>query len=299
MLDALTVNKVFLPITLALMMLCMGLSLQRVNFMEILRSPKALVLGTILQLLTLPLLAWIIIFTFKLPAELAAGLLLISLAPGGASSNAISFLCDGDVALSISLTIVSSLVVPFLLPIMLLWHYSFLGLGAQPFEIPVLPTISKLCLVSLLPIALGMSLRQLLPQIFDPLRLFFHRATGALLLFLILVMAWANCGALHAVVQSASILLLGLCVLAFCVGMLSGRLLGLNTQQQRTLGIEAGIQNAGIAMMVAAGIMGEPTLAMIALFYGISMNLPALALIAWVRWTKPTEHRGQTRGLTP
>ena len=282
--DALTINKIVLPIILALMMFTMGLSLQRVNFLKVLRQPKALGVGLALQFLILPLLAWMIIIVFQLPTELAAGLLLISLAPGGASSNAISFLADGDVALSITLTVISSLIVPILLPIMLLWHYGFLGMGAEPFDIPVLSTIAKLCVVSLLPIALGMFIRYRFSDFFGPRQALFQRATGAILFFLIVLMAWTNHKALANIVESASLLLLSLCALAYCTGVFLGQLSGLDLQQQRTLGIETGIQNAGIAMMVAASIMGKPELAMIALFYGISMNLPAIVMISWIKW---------------
>ena len=284
--DALTVNKIVLPIMLASMMLTMGLSLQRVNFLNLLRQPKALALGITLQLIILPLLAWLIILVFQLPTELAAGLLLISLAPGGASSNAISFLADGDVALSIALTLVSSLVVPFLLPIVLLWHYSFLGMAAEPFHIPVLPTITQLCLVSLFPIALGMLLQYRFTSLFLPLQKQLQRITAVIMVVLIALMAWTNRTALIDVAETASFLLLCLCVLAYYCGMLLGRVCGLNDQQQRTLGIETGIQNAGIAMMVAATLMDRPSLAMIAVFYGIGMNLPALVIIAQVRWRR-------------
>ncbi|GAA6150643.1 bile acid:sodium symporter family protein [Pseudoteredinibacter isoporae] len=284
--DALTVNKIVLPIMLASMMLTMGLSLQRVNFLNLLRQPKALALGITLQLIILPLLAWLIILVFQLPTELAAGLLLISLAPGGASSNAISFLADGDVALSIALTLVSSLVVPFLLPIVLLWHYSFLGMAAEPFHIPVLPTITQLCLVSLFPIALGMLLQYRFTSLFLPLQKQLQRITAVIMVVLIALMAWTNRTALIDVAETASFLLLCLCVLAYNCGMLLGRVCGLNDQQQRTLGIETGIQNAGIAMMVAATLMDRPSLAMIAVFYGIGMNLPALVIIAQVRWRR-------------
>jgi len=285
-LDALTINKIVLPVMLASMMLTMGLSLQRVNFIEVLRHPKALGLGITLQLVILPLLAWLIIISFRLPTELAAGLLLISLAPGGASSNAISFLADGDVALSISLTIVSSLVVPFILPIMLMWHYSFLGMGAEPFDIPILPTITQLCVVSLIPIALGMYIRHRFEDTFGPLQKLFEKSTGIILGLLIAIMAWNNHAELMEVMETSSLLLLGLCALAYCSGVFIAQLIGLPTQQQRTLGIETGIQNAGIAMMVAASIMGKPALAMIALFYGIGMNLPAIVMISWIRWRK-------------
>ncbi|MBB6520964.1 bile acid:sodium symporter family protein [Pseudoteredinibacter isoporae] len=289
--DVLTVNKIVLPIMLALMMLTMGLSLQRVNFLELMRQPKALALGVTLQLLILPLLAWLIILIFKLPAELAAGLLLISLAPGGASSNAISFLADGDVALSIALTLISSVVVPLLLPIMLLWHYSFLGMSAEPFQIPILPTITQLCLVSLFPIALGMLLQHIFPQIFLPQQKRLQKTTGLILVVLIVLMAWTNRRELMEIAETASFLLLCLCALAYYCGIFLGRLFGLSGQQQRTLGIETGIQNAGIAMMVAATLMDRPALAMIALFYGIGMNLPALLIIAQIRWRKSAAYK--------
>lgn len=284
--SATLVNQVLLPIGLALMMLAMGLSLQAQHFNNILRAPKALFLGLGLQLFLLPGLAWLIIGLLQLPTEAAAALILISLAPGGATSNAISFLSKGDVALSISMTALSSLIVPFSLPILLALHYQGLGLGTESFHIPILPTIMQLSLVTLLPILVGMGFRHLAPSSSQRIQPHLQKITGLIFIALVCAMAWFNRDQLAGLAQTTGLALLLLAGFGLLLGYFVPAVIHASKRQRRTIAIEVGIQNAGTAMMVAATLMGQPALALIALFYGILMNLPALLFIAWIRRAK-------------
>lgn len=109
-------TKLFLPLALGIIMLGMGMTLTLADFRRIVKFPKAVLVGLANQLLFLPLVALLMIFAFDLQAELAVGLMLLALCPGGATSNLISHLAKADLALSITLTAISSVIVNFTLP---------------------------------------------------------------------------------------------------------------------------------------------------------------------------------------
>lgn len=274
-------NTVLLPISLGLMMLALGLSLQPKHFANVLQHPKAIILGLLMQMMLLPVTVWLVIAALSVPTELAAGLILIALAPGGATSNAISYLSRGDTALSISLTAMTSVITPFSLPVLLSLQYQWLGLTTSDFNLPVLPTMLKLILVTLAPVMIGMVLQQLFSATVTAIQKPLQRLVGMLFISLVIAMAWFNRNQLPDVFSTTTAAIFSVCILA----MLSSNRLSakarLPADQRITLTIEVGIQNAGTAILVAATLMQQPTLAMIALYYGIAMNIPALAFIVW------------------
>jgi BASS family bile acid:Na+ symporter len=276
-------NTVILPICLALIMLALGLSLKPRHFIQVARQPASVALGIVLQLLLLPAIAWLLIVGLQLPATLAAGLILLALAPGGATSNAISFLARGDTALSISLTAITSLIVPFSLPVLLALQYQWLGLDAKQFHIPVIPTMIKLIVVTLIPVLVGMIARHFFERPIASAQGAIQKLVGVLFVSLVIAMAWVNRAQLPDLWSQATLAVLSLCIISMVSAAVIARLAKLGNQQQTTLAVEVGIQNAGTAMMVAATLMQQPALAMIALLYGIAMNLPAMLLIIWKR----------------
>lgn len=283
-------NTVLLPVSLGLMMLALGLSLQVKHFANVIQHPKAIALGLLMQLFLLPATAWLVIAGLSVPAELAAGLILIALAPGGATSNAISFLSRGDTALSISLTAVTSLITPFSIPLLLSLQYQWLGLETTAFDLPILPTMFKLIVVTLLPVLIGMTLRHLFERTVSAIQAPAQRLVGILFVALVIAMAWVNRAQLPDIISISTAAILCLCCLAMLFSNRLATAAGLHSDQQITLTIEVGIQNAGTAMMVAATLMQQPALAMIALYYGIAMNAPALAIIGARQFRTDTSH---------
>ncbi|WP_423893841.1 bile acid:sodium symporter family protein [Candidatus Pelagadaptatus aseana] len=279
-------NTTLLPICLGLIMLALGLSLKPRHFINIAKQPGSVILGLIMQLALLPAIALLLVLGWQLSGTLAAGLILLALAPGGATSNAISFLARGDTALSISLTAITSLIVPFTLPLLLAIQYQWLGLDSQSFQIPVGPTTKQLVVVTLIPILIGMALRHAFDQPVAAAHQHIQRLVGFLFIALVAAMAWVNRAQLPELWSQATLAVLSLCIIAMCCAAVIARIARLNAQTQTTLAIEVGIQNAGTAMMVAATLMQQPALAMIALLYGIVMNLPAALIIFWRRRLK-------------
>ena len=138
--DVLT--KVILPLSLFLIMFGIGMTLRLSNFKNIFHYPKAIVVGLIGQLILLPLIAFILALIFRLPAELAVGLIIISLAPGGATSNMFTYLFEGDVPLSVSLTLLTSLLTPFTIPLIAsLSMIYFMAVSYTHLTLPTTPYV--------------------------------------------------------------------------------------------------------------------------------------------------------------
>lgn len=276
--------NVVLPIALALMMWVMGLGLNPGDFKRVTRFPQVVALGIALQMLGLPILAWLVVQIWQPPLELAAGLLILAVCPGGATSNVISYLSRGDAALSVSLTAIVSLVAPFTIPFLVNLQLPWLGLESMDFHLPVLPTIAKLVLITLVPVAIGMSLRQLWPRWCERWEPRLRQISLLAFAALVLLLAQVNWDRLPGLLTVAAGACLSLCLLGMTMAALAARAAGLSGSWQRTLAIEVGVQNAGTAMLVAAVIMGRPELAIAPLFYGILMNIPALGLIVQQQW---------------
>lgn len=273
------VAQVLLPAVLASIMLGMGLGLQLADFKRVLIQPKAALLGLLLQALFLPLLALLIILLLPLSPVAAAGLFLLALCPGGATSNLFSFIVRGDVALSITLTAVSSLLSPFTLPLLFVSYLTFSQGSGADFVLPLAPAIKQLALVTLLPIACGMLLRRIFPLWAERVQPMLRRLATIAMLLLIVALLVLNPQVHQAMFSVTVLAILLMSSLAIATGALFAAKAGFSAQVQRTLGLEVGIQNAGAAMLVALSIMQQPALATVPLLYGIVMNLPVFGFV--------------------
>ncbi|TXR53007.1 bile acid:sodium symporter family protein [Reinekea thalattae] len=279
---SLFVSQILLPVVLAAIMLAMGLGLSVKDFQRIILQPRAVLLGLLLQIAFLPLLALAIITLVPLSPMAAAGLFLVSLCPGGATSNLFSFLARGDIALSVTLTGLTSLLSPIILP---LAFYSYLAVtadSATTFAVPLITLMKQLALVTLVPVSTGMIIRRMAPSWSNSVQPIVRRiATGAMIAIVFALMA-TNLNVVQALfsLNSLAVLLLatGSLIIAFGIAARAN----LNQQQRRTIAIEVGVQNAGTAMMVALAILHTPELAFVPLMYGLFMNLPAFGFLAWL-----------------
>ncbi len=161
--DVLT--KVILPVSLFLIMFGIGISLKMSDFKSIFKAPKAIVVGVIAQLIFLPIIAFVLAIVFRLPSELAVGLIIIALAPGGATSNMFTYLYKGDVSLSVSLTLLVSLITPFTIPVLTALSMLYFMESSTEFELPIIKTIVQLLVITVIPIALGMLALSRMPVI--------------------------------------------------------------------------------------------------------------------------------------
>ncbi|MGX9459020.1 bile acid:sodium symporter family protein [Photobacterium damselae] len=276
------VTQVLLPITLAIVMLGMGLGLKRADFSRVITQPKSSIIGLCLQIFMLPALALVLIQLFPLSSTAAAGLFLVSLCPGGATSNLFSLIAKGDVALSITLTAVISLLSPFLLPLVFITYLDIHGSQLEQFQLPIDLAIKQLIAVTVLPISLGMIITKWLPKQSQRIQPMVKKLSTIAMLLIILALLITNQKIFDRFIsiEGIAVLLLSSCSL-FLAYFIAGKI-KVSQQAQRTIAIEVGVQNAGTAMMVALSIMHQPQLAVVPLMYGLLMNIPACLFVAWV-----------------
>ena len=290
-------TQLILPIALALMMFSMGLALTFSDFRRVQAFPRPAILGILMQLLLLPVIAWAMILLLALwievPQVLAFGILILAACPGGATSNVISYLAGGDSALSISMTAVVSLLMPFILPISLAYQLSWLGGDPLGIQLPIVKTIMQLLLVTVAPVLLAMALRYYWPKTIIKVEPVFRRVMGFLfflLVVLLLLVQWPQLKQLGDFILVLCIALsLSLCIVAMGISYWIAKQQGFDRRTGKTLAIEVGIQNAGTGIFIAAVLLQNSEMALIPLTYGLVMNIPALILIILNRRTSSTK----------
>jgi BASS family bile acid:Na+ symporter len=282
------VSQVLLPVVLAAIMLGMGLGLRVKDFTHILNRPKASLIGFSLQLLLLPTLALIIILLLPLQPAAAAGLFLVSLCPGGATSNLFSFIARGDLALSVTLTGVMSLLSPFILPLAFLGYIQLSGDALSQFSIPLIPAMKQLAIVTLLPVSLGMVIRHFAPVWSQSAQPIMKKVSTIAMILIVIALMATNLQVVKNMLSINAVAVLLLATISLAIAYFIAGAAQLNPRTRRTIAIEVGIQNAGTAMMVALAILHKPELAFVPLMYGLLMNIPAFAFVAWVQ-KKPVD----------
>ena len=249
----------------------LGLSLRIADFAYVLKYPKAIFIGISAQIMALPLIAFLIAILFKLPPELAVGLMIISFVPSGSTSNMFTNLAKGDVALSISLTAISSVLTPFTIPLfsMLAMQY-FLG-AEGVVTIPLLQTIMQLLVIIILPVILGMLILSKWQKTADKtepmIRLF-----SVLFLFLIVVaIIVKNRAEMIGFFMQTGAAVLTLNILVLGLGYRLARFFQLSQKQAISIGYEMGIQNGALALIIAGTIIGNSTMMIPAVTYSLLM----------------------------
>ena len=231
---------------LMIVMFGMGLTLKLEDFKVVFTRPKDIIIGAIAQFTIMPLLAFLLSIVFKLPAELAVGVILVGTCPGGTSSNVMTYLAKGDVALSVGMTSVSTILSPLATPLLTLLY------AGQKVDVNAVSMFVSIVQVVILPIFLGFIINK-----------FFYKFTNSIKEILPLISVLAIVAIVAAVVSANSqrlmqvgYLVIIVVVLHNCLGYLLGYLLGklfrLNNAKCKAVSIEVGMQNSGLATSLAA-----------------------------------------------
>ncbi|WP_373183922.1 bile acid:sodium symporter family protein [Halomonas campaniensis] len=278
-------SQVALPWVLASVMMAMGLSLTGADFIRTWRHRHRVLLGTGLQMLALPLLAWALVLLLPLPPLAAAGLLLVALVPGGATSNMFSYLVQGDLALSVTLTAIAAVLAPFTLPLVMGWNLTLLGLASGGLSLPYWQTVGQLLLVTLLPVLAGMLLRQALPGPWLAVVLPGVKGfTGVAMISVVVALFASHAELLPSLVSLETLAVLLLCLSSMLLGHRVARRLHLPHDSVRAITVEVGVQNAGVAMMVAFVLLQQPAIGLVPLLYGLLMNVPVFLWMFACLW---------------
>lgn len=276
-------TSVLLPLALAIVMLGMGLSLVAEDFKRITRDPKAVAVGTICQLLLLPLIGILITLVVPMQPTIAVGLIVLAVCPGGPSSNLITYLAKGDVALSVTLTALSSIATVFTIPIFtnLALQY-FLGQSAA-IALPIGQTMLQIFLITLLPTAIGMAIRHQFPDTARRLEKQMSRLAVGLLALIIVLLLVREGSKLPGFLVQVGIGVVLLNLLATLAGFLVGKLFRLPLAQQICIAIEVGIQNGTLAIAITAGLLNNPDMAVPAAVYSLLMYITGFGSILYGR----------------
>ena len=293
--EAQAISQLILPLALMVIMLGVGMSLRLSNFSLVLKQPMVVIIGLLLQLGLLPLLGLAVVLWFQLPATLAVGVMILTFAPGGATSNMITFLSRGDTALSVCLTTIGGLITPFTLPLLTVLALEY-GFGeASTIVFPVLPTMVKLLAVGVFPVLLGVLIHHYLPQFCLRIEKLTKLLASVFLLSVVTALTLENWQALPGLLMTVGPAVFSLVILAMASGFLVAKALKLSTASLVTLAVEVGIQHAGIAMLVTATILQNAEMSVTALVYGIVMNIPAFLLILFRNFSGLNMYKTENR----
>lgn len=276
-----------LPVALALIMLSRGLTLTGDDLARVLREPTAFAIGVASQLVALPLVAYALTIAFALPADLAFGLMILSFCPGGVTSNMLTQIAKGDLALSVSLSGVVSLVSVLTLPLFVaLSARHFLGFDAPEIDAPLLGFV--MVAMTAVPVALGMALRRWAPGLTGAIEGPLAKAATALFVVIVIGAIASNWALLLANIDALAPALIVFNIVMLAVGVGLSRAFSLSPGQATAIAIEAGIQNATLGITVGTLIVERasdlPPFSLPSGVYAVTMYLVSLPFVFWRRW---------------
>lgn len=268
-----------LPVSLFIIMTGIGMTLTSADFRRIALQPRGLVIGTFAQIVIMPILAFGLAWGLNLSPAMAVGLVVIAACPGGTTSNLFVLLARGNVALSILLTVSASLLTILSLPVVTGYALELFSGTAMTFTLPVGKTVAMMAGVVLLPVMIGMAIRYHWSAWALRAESWVNKL-GALTLFLLVINIVLNIGAqLPALLVQAGPAALLLNGLGVCAGVISGRLARLPTADSLALGVELGVKNSTLALMVTLALLGSSEMSLPIVVYSLSMFLLGALLV--------------------
>tara|TARA_R110000764_G_scaffold28405_13_gene66881 strand:+ start:788 stop:1690 length:903 start_codon:yes stop_codon:yes gene_type:complete len=277
------VNTQVVPICIFLIMMGMGLSLVPNDFKRILKYPKAVSVGLLNQLILLPIIGFTLANIMPLEPEYAVGVMLLVLCPGGTTSNMFSHIAKGDVALSVTMTAVASLITVFTIPVVLnLSLVHFMGEGSE-FQLPLIPTIISLMGLTIVPIAIGMLIKYFAPRFADSSQVLVSRFGILFLTLLIIFLTYVQQDIVVSAFIATGPVSLILNISTMALGYYSSRWFGLNAAQTTSVTIEVGLQNSTLSMFMALTLLANYKMSFTPAIYTLVMLFTAGVLVRFLR----------------
>jgi len=264
------------PAALALIMLGLGLSLKVEDFLRVLKTPRDFVVGFLCQVILLPIIAFIVIKVFNSPIEIALGIMIIAAAPGGVTSNVLTKFAKGDVALSISLTAVVSLISIFTVPFIIFNAADLLQFSDFKKEISMLGISLKMFFVVTLPVIIGMVIRKLATNFIITKTILIQKISIVLFVIIFLAIWVEEWDRIVLILLNAGLIALVLNLLMMIVAFFIAKYLASGIEQRKCITLEVGIQNGTLAVFVATQLFDDffyivPTGAYALIMYATSL----------------------------
>ena len=277
------VTDIFLPLALAFIMFALGLGLTGADFLRVIKQPKDFFVGAISQIILLPLIAFILVSIWPISPELAIGVMIIAAAPGGVTSNILTSFAKGDVALSVSLTAIISLLCVITVPFIIVTSLSLLGLDNITENISLTSMAISMFLIVTVPVIIGMVFRKFASNVavkFEPIA---KKISMVLFVIVLLGAIFAEKDNIVSYFADAGLITLILNVVMMFVAFYVAQLLGTGNSQKKCIAIECGLQNGTLAIFVGTTLFGGGAYVIPAATYSLIMFMTSLIFVFLVK----------------
>ena len=280
-----------LPLAIFLIMLGIGTGLRLENFTNIFRQPKAISVGLGGQMIFLPAFAFLMAFIWPVDPVFKVGIIILAACPGGTASNLITYILNGRVALSVSMTAVNSLLILFTVPLFVSLGQAIFISEVTTIELPWYNTLEEIGKTVILPVAIGVALNHFFENAMQRIQSALKYIMTAILLIVFLGVFIASEGDDSISIFSEPLLFLAAFSLnlgGFFGGVFISNYFGLNSKEKVTIGIEVGLQNSALAIFVAMTLLGSQEMALVAVMYSLFSFFTTLVYgwvsLYWIRW---------------
>ena len=271
------------PIALALIMLGLGLGLKGRDFLRVINNPKDFIIGFVCQLILLPIVAFIIVLILDLPIEIAVGVMIIAAAPGGVTSNVMTKFANGDVALSVSLTAIISLISIISVPFIIFKSADLLGVTNVSSDITMTGIALKMALVVTVPVVLGMIIRKFAENFISSNISIIEKITFILFVIVFAAILIEEKDNILNYFKQAGVAVLILNILMMTLAYYAAKLFATGIKQRKCISIECGLQNGTLAIFVATQIFSDITYIIPTAAYALIMYITGFILIFILR----------------
>ncbi len=282
------ISKVFLPVSLAIIMLGMGMTLIPADFSRIIKNPKAILIGLTNQLILLPIIGFSLAIAFDLSPVMAVGLMILATCPGSPTSNLITQLCKGNIALSVTLTAIASIVTVLTIPFILSYTLDYFGSGTDvTIKLPIIDTIVQIMGITVIPISVGMLIRRFKTKVARRMEKPMRMASTVIFILVFIAVLAANFNIINEAMKEVGLVTLLLNIITLGLGYLTARLFKLNVKSAISITVESGIQNGALAFVIATSILNNIEMGMPTAAYAIWMYITG-GILMWQLGKRPT-----------
>ena len=277
------ITDIFLPLALAFIMFSLGLGLTGTDFTRVAKQPKDFIVGIICQIILLPVVAIILVKFWSISPELAVGVMIIASAPGGVTSNILTSFARGDVALSISLTAIISLLSVVTVPFILITSLGLLGLENISKDISLMRMAISMFLIVAVPTLIGMLFRKFVSNTAIKFESIAKRISIILFVIVLLGAILAEKNNIVSYFADAGLITLALNVIMMVLAFYVAQLLGTSNSQKKCISIECGLQNGTLAIFVGTTLFGGGAYIVPAATYSLIMFVTSLIFVFLVK----------------
>ena len=276
------IAKTIAPVCLAIIMFGLGLGLATSNFTRLLKTPRDFFVGFLSQVILLPVIAFGLILIIPMPIEIAMGVMIIAAAPGGVTSNVLTKFANGDVALSVSLTAVVSLLAIFIVPLIVFNSANFIGVEITR-EISMISIAVKMFFVVTVPVLFGMILRSLMTDFIRSKTLIIQRLSIILFLIVFISIWVEEWDRIVSFIARAGLVTGILNLVMIFVGYYVAKMFATGVPQRRCISLECGLQNGTLAVVVATQLFDEMVFMVPTAAYALIMFVTSIFFVLIVR----------------